>query len=90
MDGSHVNPIRDRALKELEKTPDDYTTLEDLQRATDDYWFTSVAIEKLHRLPEELEDIGMSSVCTLRAYGIVKAAYDAEIHEHIALTRPKD
>lgn len=54
----------------------DMSDLEHLQRTTDDYWFISVCIEKLHRLPSELEDIGMSQVCLLRAYGIVSNAYD--------------
>ena len=59
------------------KSEDDMTDLELLSRAPDEYWFIDLCLEKLHRLPSEMEAlISNREYVTLQAYATVKRAMD--------------
>ena len=68
--------MRREALALLERDEDDLSDQEIFaQSGTDEYWFTHLCIETLHRLPSELDPILLCREYTmLQAYHIVQKA----------------
>jgi hypothetical protein len=64
------------ALELLARDDDDLTDQEIFaQQANDSFWFTSLCLETLHRLPSELDALLLCREYTmLQAYHIVKRA----------------
>jgi hypothetical protein len=60
----------------LERTDDDLTDAELFAReATDEYWFVSMCIKQLHRLPSEITPILMErEYLTLAAHNVIERA----------------
>jgi hypothetical protein len=64
-----MNPVRTRALEIMAREDTDLTDAEILARdANDDFWFVSLALESLHRLPSEVEPL-----LSMREYGVMQA-----------------
>src|SRR4051794_31746202 len=58
IDGSELNAVRRTALERLRRTDDDLTDAEIFARqGNDGYWFVDLCLEKLHRLPIEVEPL---------------------------------
>lgn len=71
--------MRRRALSRVGLAEDDLTNAEHIARASDEYWWVDFCLTTLGRLPGEVPDLPLSHVCELRAYGLVKAAYEEEL-----------
>lgn len=71
-----MNPVRTRALEIMAREDTDLTDADILARdANDDFWFVSLTLESLHRLPSEVEPLlSMREYTSLQAYNIVKRA----------------
>lgn len=74
-DGSRVNAVQRMALEMMDRDLDDLTDTELMNRSTDDTWFIDLCLDKLHRLPSEIEPImGCREYTSLQAFFIVKQA----------------
>jgi hypothetical protein len=67
--------VRRRVRDLLTRTIDDMTDAELMQRAADQYWYTELCLERLHRLPSEVDRIITCREYThLQAFALVKRA----------------
>jgi hypothetical protein len=71
-----MNPVRTRALELAQREESELSDAEVLaQDGTDDFWFVSLTIEQLHRLPSEIDPIlTMREYGTLQAHSIIRKA----------------
>ncbi len=71
-----MNPVRTRALEIMARGDGDLTDAEILaQDANDDFWFISMAVETLQRLPSEVEPLlTCREYTTLQAHSIIRRA----------------
>lgn len=77
IDGSETNAVRRQALELLDRTIDDMTDAELFGRAPDQFWFIDLCLDKLHRLPSEVDQVLTCREYTqIQAYHIVKRAQD--------------
>lgn len=84
IDGSELNAVRTRALEILVRTEDEMTDLELFARAPDAFWYVDLCLEKLGRLPSEVDPLlGCREYTTIQAYHIVKKAMDEIAREWI-------
>lgn len=74
-DGDPENSVARLALELLERDIDDLTDAELFSRSTDETWFIDLCLDKLHRLPSEVEPLmGCREYTTLQAFYIIKQA----------------
>jgi hypothetical protein len=68
--------VRRTALDRLKRTDDDLTDAEIFARqGNDDFWFVDLCLEKLHRLPIEVEPLLLCRHHTeLQAYHVIRSA----------------
>ncbi len=82
IDGSELNYVRRRAIEILGRTDDDLSDLELFARAPDAFWYVELCLEKLGRLPSEVDPLlGCREYTTIQAYHIVKKAMDEVARE---------
>lgn len=76
IDGSELNAVRRRALELLERDDDDLTDAEVFaSEATDQFWFISLCVDQLHRLPSEVDPLLLCREYTLlQAHAVVRKA----------------
>ena len=69
--------MRELALKEVERSLDDFDATEYLLRTTDEFWFISYCLDQLHQLPSSVAAVmGCREYTTLQAHAIVKGVYE--------------
>ena len=67
--------MRDRALELLVQTDDDLTDAEIFAQQGDPFWYVDLCLEKLHRLPSEVDPLLLCREYTeIQAYHVVKRA----------------
>jgi hypothetical protein len=77
IDGSELNAVRRHVLELLSRTEDDMSDVELMARAPDSFWYIDMCLERLHRLPSEIDPlIGCREYTTLQAYALVKRAQE--------------
>jgi hypothetical protein len=71
-----MNPVRTLALELAERDESELNDSEVLaQDGTDDFWFISLCLDTLHRLPSEVNDTLMCREYTaLQAHSIIRKA----------------
>lgn len=70
-----MNAVRRHALALLERTTDDLSDVELMNRSQDDYYYIGLCLDKLHRLPSEIDAIiGCREYTLIQANGVVSRA----------------
>jgi hypothetical protein len=77
-DGGEQNPVRRYALEIIARTEEELTDVEVLAGdASEEFWYTDLCLEKLRRLPSEIDPLLLCRTYTnLQAYHVVKRAMD--------------
>lgn len=90
IDGSEINAVRRRAIELTEhKDEDEMTDLELFARAPEEFWYIDLCVDKLHRLPSEIDPvIGCREYTALQAHALITRAMGELMQRAASAARP--